>query len=146
MRRLYDLAVTAWTCPQCDRRFGRRNQSHTCVPATSVDDYFAGRPPVQRAICDAVTAHLESLGPVVIDAVQVGILYKRKSTFAEVRAKKTAVGLSILLSRQVVSERFARSVRVSASRNAYFINLTEPGDVDDDVRGWLTEGYLDSRE
>ena len=82
----------------------------------TVDDYFEERPPLQRAICDAVTAHLESLGPLVIDAVQVGILYKRRSTFAEVRAKRTAVALSILLSRRLESARFARSVRVSANR------------------------------
>jgi len=31
-----------WTCQKCDRRFGRRNQSHECAPALTVSEYFAG--------------------------------------------------------------------------------------------------------
>jgi hypothetical protein len=29
--------ATAWTCPECRRGFGRRNQSHTCAPAMSLE-------------------------------------------------------------------------------------------------------------
>ncbi len=65
-----------WTCPECDRSFGRRNQSHMCEPVTSVDAWFADRPPEFRRIHDAVVKHLESLGKIEVDPVEVGILIK----------------------------------------------------------------------
>jgi fatty-acyl-CoA synthase len=36
--------MARWTCPRCDRQFGRANQSHTCALGNTVDASFAGRP------------------------------------------------------------------------------------------------------
>jgi len=44
------------------------------VLGCSVEESFAARPPVQRAIYDALMAHLSTLGPVHVDAVRVGVL------------------------------------------------------------------------
>ena len=60
--------MARWTCPRCDREFSRSRQSHTCLPGGSVDESFAGRPPVQREIYDVITGHLATLGPVHADA------------------------------------------------------------------------------
>lgn len=76
--------MNRWTCPRCDREFGRANQAHTCVPGITVDECFAGRPPWQRPIYDAIVDHLESLGPVHADAVYVGVFLERAQKFAEV--------------------------------------------------------------
>ena len=138
--------MATWTCPKCDRGFGRRNQSHTCVPAGTLDSYFGGRPAIQGSLCDAVTRHLESLGPLTVDAVQVGVLYKRAATFAEVRGMRDRIRLSVLLSRAVESARFVRSVKTSANRWAHFIDLKSTDDIDDAVLDWLTESYFDARE
>jgi len=43
-----------WRCPDCRRSFGRTNQSHSCAPAGTVDDYFAERPATLRKIYDAI--------------------------------------------------------------------------------------------
>jgi hypothetical protein len=29
--------MARWTCPRCDREFGRTNQPHTCLAGNSVD-------------------------------------------------------------------------------------------------------------
>jgi hypothetical protein len=39
--------MARWTCPRCDREFGRAHQSHTCVPGGTIEDSFAGRPQPQ---------------------------------------------------------------------------------------------------
>src|SRR5439155_8592160 len=77
--------VSRWTCPHCDREFGRANQSHVCVPGNSVDECFATRPPYQREIFEVLMEYLDTLGPVHLDAVRVGVFLKRERTFAEVR-------------------------------------------------------------
>jgi len=65
--------VTRWTCPECEREFGRTRQSHVCVPGCTVDETFAGRPGYQRAAYDLIAAHLAALGPLHVDAVRVGV-------------------------------------------------------------------------
>lgn len=136
--------MAGWTCPECHRQFGRRNQSHECAPSGSVDAYFATRPPVQRKIFDRILAHLKRVGPVVVDPVSVCVMFKRTRTFAEVRSKKNALALYFLLSPGLDHPRIARRMKLSAHRTAYVVDLDKVGDVDADVRGWLRDAYLSS--
>jgi hypothetical protein len=134
--------VATWTCPRCDRAFGRANQSHVCLPVVSVDEYFAGRPPYEREVYDAVVGHLRSVGTVDVEAATVGILVKRRRTFVELRPKKKWVELSVLLARPIDDPRVTRRIVVSRSRFAYFFRLRNSADVDNDLRELLTESCL----
>jgi hypothetical protein len=131
-----------WTCDECKREFGRQHQSHLCAPALTLEEYFAAGPASERAIVEAVTAHLESVGPVRVEAVAVGVFFKRTRTFAELRPRRRWTDLSILLTRVVRDERIARTQGAGGLRRAYIIRLYEAEDVDETVRDWLTESYL----
>ena len=133
-----------WTCAECGRQFGRRNQAHECTPAMTLDEYFAQRPARERAIFDVVAEHLEEVGTVRIEAVQVGILFKRSRTFAELRPRRDRVVLSILLSRRLDHPRIVKKWHGSGSRSAYFIDLRDPRDIDEELCDWLTEAYVSS--
>jgi hypothetical protein len=119
-------------------------QSHECTPATTVDAYFASRPAELRAICDAVVGVVADLGPVVVEAVSVGILLKRSRTFAELRPRRDGLVLSCLLSEVVEHPRVIRVTRTSANRAAIFVGLRRVDDVDEEVCDWLAEAYLSS--
>ncbi len=136
--------MAPWECPLCRRSFGRRQQSHECEPAESIDSWFADRPPAWREIFDAIASHLAELGPVVVEAVSVGVLIKRSRTFLELRPKRGALSLSLLLSRAIEHDRVRRSIRTSARRVALFIDLHDVDDVDDQLRGWISESYFES--
>ena len=99
-------------------------------------------PERERPIFEAVVAHLETLGDVVVEPVSVGIFLKRSRGFAELRPKVNWVELSFGLSRTIDHPRIARVIRSSANRSYHFVKLREPDDVDDDVRNWLSEAYL----
>lgn len=79
--------MPAWDCPTCGRRFARRGQSHDCEPAMTIEDYFATGPERERPIFDAVMRHLDSVGPVHVEPVAVGIFLKRAASFAQLRPK-----------------------------------------------------------
>jgi hypothetical protein len=134
--------VARWTCPRCDREFGNPNQSHTCVPGVTVDAAFAGRPPRLRAVYDAIMAHLEGLGTVHEDAVGVGVFLKRDRKLAEVRPRSRDVSLALYLPRPVSDPRIAKVLGPGAPRVVHFLYLSEPADIDDQVRAWLTEAFL----
>ena len=135
--------MTAWTCPECGRRFGRRNQSHECAPAMTLDEYLATGPAFEPPIVRAVIDHLESLGPVHVEPVSIGILVKRSRTFVELRPMVRWEALWIGLNRSLLNERIARRLR-SGSRTFHAVNLRTAEEVDDDVRSWLTEAYLET--
>jgi hypothetical protein len=115
---------------------------HECAPAMPLEEYLATGPPFERPIVDAVLAHVESLGPVHVEPVSVGIFLKRAQTFAELRPMVRWERLWLRLGRRIESDRIARQVRVG-TRGYFAVNLRTPDDVDDDVLAWLTEAYLE---
>lgn len=131
-----------WSCGACGREFGKR-RSHVCVPALSVDAYFAARPSFEREIFDAVRAHLESLGPVIVEPVGVGVLFKARRTFVELRPKAHWVDLSIGLNRRLEHPRITRTVRTATRRTYHGIRVRSASDIDREVREWLSESYAE---
>jgi hypothetical protein len=48
----------------------------------SLEEYFSTGPAHERPIFEAVMAHLNTVGPVHVEPVAVGIFLKRAKTFA----------------------------------------------------------------
>ena len=133
--------MAVWTCPNCDRTFGRKGQGHVCIPGTTVDEWFADEPAEHRAIHDRIADHLEALGDVRIEAVAVGIFYKRGRTLAELRGRADHLGLTMILPDSVQHARFSARGAMSGGRVFAKVPLRAPEDVDDQVRDWLTTAW-----
>ncbi len=127
----------AWRCPSCKRSFGRRNQSHGCAPATTVEAFFDARPRSDREVFEEVRAYLQKLGPIVV-------LFKRTRTFAELRPRRSGLGLSVLGPPDLDHPRIRKTLALSANRAAYYVDLEAPRDVDRDVRRVLETAFLTS--
>jgi Domain of unknown function (DUF5655) len=136
--------MAAWECPKCRRRFNRVRQSHECAPAMTLDEYFSTGPGREQPIFEAVMRHLDPVGPVHVEPVSVGIFLKRARSFAELRPKLQWVALSFSLPRPVQHPAITRKVQLYHGRYYHVANLRGPEDLDDALRGWLTEAYLDS--
>ena len=134
--------MSRWTCPKCAREFGRAGQSHVCFPALTPDDTFARHPREQRAAYDAVMTHLQDLGPVHEDAVEVGVFLKHHRKIAELRPMKRWLALYVCLPRRVTSSRVTRTFAPSGGRTWHVIRLHAADDVDDQVKSWLSEAYF----
>jgi hypothetical protein len=112
----------------------------------TLEEYFATGPPHERPIFDAVIAHLATVGPVHVEPVSVGIFLKRARTFAELRPMQKWVAMSFSLSRPVQHRTIIRKVIRDGGRYFHVANLRDPSDLDDTLRGLLTEAYLSSPE
>ena len=110
----------------------------------SLEEYFSSGPERERPIFEAVMRHVETLGPVHVEPVSVGIFLKRVQTFAELRPKDKWVALSFSLPQPVAHERITRKVLEYHGRYYHVANLRGPEDLDDQLRAWLTEAYLSS--
>lgn len=112
----------------------------------ALEEYFATGPPHERPVFEAVMAALDEVGPVHVEPVSVGIFLKRGGSFAELRPRQRWVALSLGLRRVVSHPTITRKVELWGGRHYHVFNLRGPEDVDDDLRAWLTEAYLDAPE
>jgi len=110
----------------------------------ALEEYFSTGPSHERPVFEAVMAHLETVGPVHVEPVSVGIFLKRAQTFAQLRPKDRWVALSFSLPRKVDHDRIVRKVVEYHGRYFHVANLRDPRDLDDRLRGWLTEAYFAS--
>lgn len=134
--------MTAWTCPDCGRPFGRLNQQHDCAPGLSLDEYFSTGPSHERPVFDAVMAHLATVGPVQLDVVSVGIFLKNPRKFAELRPKDRWVALAFTLDRRANHPLITRKVIEHSNRFWHVANVASPDQLDDELLGLLTEAYV----
>jgi len=130
-----------WECPRCDRRFGQANRPHVCAPAMAIDAYFVDAEPGDREIYEAVADALIECGPVEIEAVSVGILFKRSRTFVELRPRKRGMACSMILPHALESDRATRRIPLGRRGVANFVTLVSLDDVDGELCEWLAMAY-----
>jgi len=136
--------MAGWTCPECGRLFGRSGQSHDCSPGMSLEEYFSTGPAHERPVYDAVMEHVATLGPVHADIVSVGIFLKNPRKFAELRPMQRWVAVSFALNRSASHPTISRRVIEYGNRFWHIANVATPDQVDDALRGLLTEAYRDA--
>ena len=134
----------SWDCPACGRRFGHRNQSHTCAPAITLQERLDRLPVPQRAICQAVLQEFEGLAGVLIEPVEVGVFVKRAQTFAQLRPMKSRVRLIMRQGRAIDHERVSQPYPPHGRYVANVVDLYNVEEVDAELCGWLAESYADS--
>jgi hypothetical protein len=91
-----------------------------------------------------VRAHVEALGPCEVEAVSVGIFFKRSRSFAQLRPMQRWVALSFSLPRAVRHPLISRRVIPYGRRFHHVANLRAPDDLDVELCGYLTEAYIDA--
>lgn len=139
---IYHPLMERWTCPKCNRVFGKTNQSHlVCEDAMSLEEYFDNARPFERPVYDAVHAGIGHLDGLIIDPLDIGILLKNGPMFAELRRKAKWVAVGFSLGRKLESGRLSRKVVDYGSKYFHVINVDDPAMIDDELIEWLIEGY-----
>jgi hypothetical protein len=107
----------------------------------AIDAYFVDAEPVDREIYDAIAEALIECGPVEIEAVSVGIFFKRSRTFVELRPRRRGMACSMILPDALESDRVTRRIQLGPRGVANFVTLVSADDVDEELRGWLAMAY-----
>lgn len=107
----------------------------------TLDEYFATGPAHERAVFDAVTDHVRTLGPVHADFVAVGVFLKNPKKFADLRPKQHWVALGFSLEHQATHRTITRKIVPHGARFWHVANVATPADFDDDLAALLTEAY-----
>lgn len=129
-----------WTCPSCDRSFGRRNQGHVCEPTEPLDEYLDRWSESDREIAERVIDAVDECGPVDIEAAQVGLFFSTTRKIVQLRPKSKRLELMVVVGHPVVGERVRRTIDMGR-QVAVFTDLREPDDVDEWIHELIAEGY-----
>ena len=112
----------------------------------TLEEYFSTGPAHERPVFEAVMEHIDSLGPVHVEPLSVGIFLKHGRRFAELRPMQKWVALSFSLRRRVSHRLIVRKPISYGGRYYHVANVRSPDDIDGDIRGWLTEAYLNTSD
>lgn len=107
----------------------------------TVKEHFANRAPEVKATYAAILKAAKKLGPVNEEAKKTSIHLVRKSAFAGVATRKTALILTLKSDSDIASKRIARREQASAHRWHLEIKLETPEQVDREIIQWLERAY-----
>jgi len=111
----------------------------------TLEEYFSTGPAErERPIFEAVMEHLDTVGPVHVEPLSVGIFLKRARRFVELRTMQNWVALCFSLPRRVDHPLMKRKPISYHGRYYHVLNVRTADQIDEEIRGWLTEAYLDS--
>jgi hypothetical protein len=107
----------------------------------TVEQHFAGRAPVVRAIYRKILSAAKANGPVVEDPKKTSIHLARKTAFAGVATRANALLLTVKSDREIESARIVRSEKTSANRWHLLVRLDAPTQVDAEIKAWLKHAF-----
>ena len=129
-----------WTCPRCQRKFVKANQWHSCGKF-NVRQYFDGKPREIVALFERLVELAKACGPVIIASTKSMILFKARTTFAEVKAKKDRLDVHVVFQKRVANPRFTKITVLWPGCIVHSFQVEKIGQLDDVVAGWLKVAY-----
>lgn len=109
--------------------------------AHTVEQHFEQREPEVKAIYGAILKAARKFGPVSEDPKKTSIHLVRKSAFAGVATRKSALVLTVKSDADIVNERIMKREQASAHRWHLEIKLDDPRQVDKELCDWLKKSY-----
>ncbi|MSP79053.1 MAG: hypothetical protein EXR67_05830 [Dehalococcoidia bacterium] len=128
--------LTGWTCPKCGRQLSAVNRSHSCT-TNSVDEHFAGKPPVLRETYDTLISQLQHFAPLRTDAVKGNINLMVRVHLGGVQVQKDCLHLGFLLDQPIDDKLIVKRLKISEHKCLHHLKLTSPKDVDPQLLAWL---------
>jgi len=107
----------------------------------TVKEHFTDRAPSVKATYQAILKATRKFGPVKEDAKKTSIHLVRKSAFAGIATRKSALILTVKSDSDVTSKRISKRERVSANRWYFEVKLESPETVDTELIKWLSKAY-----
>jgi len=101
--------TTDWACPQCKRRFARKNQRHACGTGER-SQVLRNRPAALLALYAELEAFIHELGKVEVVARERYVLFRSTRIFADLTVMTDSLRLVIHLSRRVEHVLFEKVV------------------------------------
>jgi predicted transport protein len=109
----------------------------------TIEDFFEGRAG-SRHIYDAIAREISTIGKICIHVSKSQIAFKRRRNVATVwvpahylKGDVAPLVLTLSFPKQDPSDRWKEIIQISSNRFTHHLELYNPSDIDDQVKGWL---------
>ena len=109
--------------------------------SSAIAAHFRDRAPNVVATYAALIQAAQALGPMTEEPKKTSIHLVRQSAFAGVATQRAALVLTLKSATDLTSSRVRRHERASAHRWHLEVRLTEPSEIDTELRRWLAAAY-----
>jgi hypothetical protein len=107
----------------------------------TIEQHFERTDPSVRAIYETILKTARQFGPVVEDPKKTSIHLNRRTAFAGIATRKTALILTLKSTSDIDDERIVKHQHASATRWYLDVRLENPRDVNRTVVTWLKKSY-----
>ena len=107
----------------------------------TIEQHFEGTEPTVRAVYDRILDTARRFGPVVEDPKKTSIHLNRRTAFAGIATRKTALILTLKSTADIDNRRIVKRQKTSTNRWYLEVRLETPGDVNATVAAWLEKSY-----
>jgi uncharacterized protein DUF5655 len=107
----------------------------------TVQEHFGKCSPAVTATYSRILEVAGNLGPFQQEAKKTSIHLVRKSAFAGIATRKTALILTLKSATDLTSKRIAKREQASANRWHIEVRLETPDQVDRELVSWLSSAY-----
>ena len=108
----------------------------------SVNDHFADKDPIVRALYNKLLEILNGFGPIIEEPKKSSIHLVRKSALAGVETRKSYLLLNIKADHKLESPRIVKTDQPSANRFHHKVKIESQDDFDAELEIWLKEAFL----
>ncbi|HEV7671405.1 MAG TPA: DUF5655 domain-containing protein [Thermoanaerobaculia bacterium] len=109
--------------------------------APTVEQHFEGKDLSVRETYDRLLAEVGKIGEFTEDPKKTSIHLNRRTAFAGVATRKSALVLTLKASQDIPSSRVKKHEQASANRWLLEVPLSSPAEVDAEVASWLKAAY-----
>lgn len=128
-----------WSCPKCNREFGKEKQTHSCK-SYALEEHLKNKP-VGKALFDEYIALVkEKVGPIKIESLPCCIHLVSDFTFGAVWVLKDKIKIDFRLRREVKIAG-AKIEKISANRYMYYIDIKDKKEITDELLALVKESY-----
>jgi hypothetical protein len=107
----------------------------------TIEQHFERTDPTVRAVYDTILETARQFGPFVEDPKKTSIHLNRRTAFAGIATRKSALILTIKSTTDVDDKRIVKRQQTSAKRWYLEVRLESPRDVTATVTAWLERSY-----
>lgn len=139
-KRTFSIILIMWTCPKCQRIFGKAKQPHSCKKI-SLEEHFKNKE-VAKKIFDYLVKIIErEIGECRIISIPCCVHLFGKYDFLAALPKKNKLEIRFSLNRVLDSPRLKQSIPISSKYYKNCTDLNSNNEIDRELIWWLNEAY-----
>ena len=128
-----------WTCPECNRKFKTKNQSHMCSD-TTIDDIFEGRPDNLIMAFDKILVSVIDWEPCSVGASTKSVVFTKEKAWLIVKPLSKELDVKFYYPEKM-SHRYVKKTTVYRNQVAHHLRVSGPDQVDDEFVGLLYQAF-----